>query len=152
VYNYALCTGEILELYGCRTCKGDLTGDGWVMMDDYFAMVALLGQAGPPYIIDKCDPLWNPCADMDGNGFIMQSDLYALIGCLGQAGEPYIIPCPACSSHSLSSEEAGSSSDAAEQTIIWLEEIWANDPKLRESMTEAEWQGFMEKVLQIMLY
>jgi len=51
----------------------------------------------------------------------------------------------------LGPEQVITASDV-EETIMWLDEIWANDPKLRESMTEAEWQGFIERVLTIMLY
>jgi hypothetical protein len=79
---------------GCSTCLGDLDGNSFIMMSDLFAMIAALGQAGPPYIILEGDPLWNYCGDMDGNGFMMMSDLFALIAKLGQAGPPYIIPCP----------------------------------------------------------
>jgi len=75
-------------------CKGDLDGNCFIMISDLFKLTSFLGQAGPPYIIVECDPLWNPCADMDDNGFITVSDLFALIALLGRAGPPYIIPCP----------------------------------------------------------
>jgi len=79
---------------GCATCIGDLDENNFIMMSDLFAMIAALGQAGPPYIILPGEPGWNHCGDMDGNGFMMMSDLFALIALLGQAGPPYIIPCP----------------------------------------------------------
>jgi len=79
---------------GCPTCKGDLDGNNFIMLSDLFAMIAALGQAGPPYQICIGEMLWNPCADLDDNEYIMMSDMFALIAQLGQAGPPYIIPCP----------------------------------------------------------
>ncbi|MHC4647555.1 MAG: DUF7901 domain-containing protein [Planctomycetota bacterium] len=78
----------------CRTCFGDLNGDGWVMLADMYMLIGSLNAAGPPYQIPKSSSLFSDCADMNGDGWIMLSDMYMLIGKLNAAGPPYQIPCP----------------------------------------------------------
>ena len=78
----------------CTTCKGDLDGNGWIMVPDMFMLMGKLGAAGAPYTIPLGDPLYQDCGDMDGNKWIMVPDYFMLLGMLGGAGAPYTIPCP----------------------------------------------------------
>jgi hypothetical protein len=79
---------------GCATCKGDMSGDGWIMLQDMYMLIGLLSNAGSPYQIPSTDPNYNDCGDMSGDSWIMLQDMYMLIGQLSQAGAPYQIQCP----------------------------------------------------------
>ena len=78
----------------CETCKGDMDGNGWIMVPDLFMLMGKLGTAGAPFTIPKGDPLYHDCGDMDGNGWLMVPDYFMLLGQLGSAGTPFTIPCP----------------------------------------------------------
>jgi len=78
----------------CKSCKGDLTDDGWITTVDVFALGDLLVQKGSPYEIDATDPLYNDCGDMDEDDWLDPEDYNLLNIMLGQAGPPYEIECP----------------------------------------------------------
>jgi len=78
----------------CATCKGDLSGDGWVTLQDMYMLIGKMSQAGAPYQIPDTNPAYVDCADMSGDCWLTLQDMYMLIGVLSQAGAPYQIPCP----------------------------------------------------------
>jgi parallel beta-helix repeat protein len=77
----------------CQTCKGDLNGDGWIMLADMYMLSGILTAAGEPYQIPNTSPLYKDCGDMNGDRWIMLADLSILTAMLNAAGPPYQIQC-----------------------------------------------------------
>ena len=72
-------------------CPGDLADPaGQVDLQDLDAMVNLLVNAGPPFIV-TVGP--GHCGDFDENGQVDLQDLDALVNLLVSAGPPFIVPC-----------------------------------------------------------
>jgi hypothetical protein len=78
----------------CQTCKGDLDGNGWIMVSDLSMLVGILNQSGPPYEVGPTGPLYNDCGDVDDDRWITLTDYDLPAGELEQAGPPYQIQCP----------------------------------------------------------
>ena len=73
-------------------CPGDLDHNGQVDLQDLDAMVNLLVNAGPPYLLHVQD--WRShCGNFDGNGQLDLQDLDAMVQLLVNAGPPFIVPC-----------------------------------------------------------
>ena len=73
-------------------CPGDINADGQVDLRDLDAMINLLVNAGPPYLLYVQD--WRShCGNFDGNGQLDLQDLDAMVQLLVNAGPPFIVPC-----------------------------------------------------------
>jgi len=68
----------------CATCKGDLTADNWIKIDDVTALVGLLNKVAPATKIGSTHSLFNKCGDMTNDNYIKIDDVTALVGCLNK--------------------------------------------------------------------
>jgi hypothetical protein len=72
--------------YFCSSCKGDMTGDGWVMIPDMAAIIGLMGAGNPiapGAAIPNTHAAYKACGDMNGDGWLMIPDMAAIIGMVG---------------------------------------------------------------------
>ena len=75
-------------------CKYDGDGDGYIVLDDLYAILNALLPTEPDWYIDNTNPAYIAAYDGDDDGYIVLDDLYAVLNMLLPTEPDWYIECP----------------------------------------------------------